>query len=839
MMTHVSARWVDDCAISLLEGAKGDGNSVETESEDETDVEDLPLIHDKHRLIPNIPRMTQDESTRINRSMFSIGSRTELMTKNNHRNWRRLLIGGLIAIVVLALLITAIILLTSSPNSPSARAPTTSSITLDDWLWGSLSTKTFNGTWINDDEFLYRIETGDLMVYNIQNASARVLLPISQSFFRHTYLAEYRIVNLKTKIETLVTVGNSTNQQLATWTGDGNGLVYVNQNNIYYRPKVESAIDYQITTSGVFGSIYNAVPDWVYEEEIFSSNKALWFSPSGKKMAFGYFDDSNTPVMNIPFYGYPGSLSFQYPSSITVRYPKSGATNPTVKLFYVDLEKVVKSQGTAIALTEIKPPRQLAESERILAAVAFPTETIVSSTWMNRVQNQVYIRTYDAENSVYKMVLMYREDNGWIEQYAAPHFSRDGKTFILILPQKQQLDNDYWSHLVMVTNRENRTTRPLTSGTFVVTEIVAWDQDNYLVYYLATVPGDPGQQHLYRVSTLPEKSAPECLSCGVKGEVEDTYCLYNEAQLSPDNSHYVLTCAGPGIPDISIYSSMNASKVLTWESNAGISEAMAGKSRPLVKRFTVPVGGGFEAQVRLLIPPGADLTGTTKYPMLVYVYGGPDTYQVTEKFHIDWGTYLVTNKNIIYAAIDGRGSGLKGNAMLFAGYRNLGTVEIYDQINVTRHLQESFPFIDKTRSGIWGWSYGGYAAGMSLAMDRDAVFKCGMSVAPVTDWALYDSIYTERFMGLPTASDNLNGYEQGQLLNKVDNIKSNSYYLIHGTLDDNVHYQQSLQLAKVLEQKDILFRQQTYTDEDHGIALLRAHLYHSMENFLDDCLIKL
>ncbi|XP_063983383.1 venom dipeptidyl peptidase 4 isoform X10 [Diachasmimorpha longicaudata] len=733
MMTHVSARWVDDCAISLLEGAKGDGNSVETESEDETDVEDLPLIHDKHRLIPNIPRMTQDESTRINRSMFSIGSRTELMTKNNHRNWRRLLIGGLIAIVVLALLITAIILLTSSPNSPSARAPTTSSITLDDWLWGSLSTKTFNGTWINDDEFLYRIETGDLMVYNIQNASARVLLPISQSFFssnfqalrssfehqlspdgqyllcasnyqkffRHTYLAEYRIVNLKTKIETLVTVGNSTNQQLATWTGDGNGLVYVNQNNIYYRPKVESAIDYQITTSGVFGSIYNAVPDWVYEEEIFSSNKALWFSPSGKKMAFGYFDDSNTPVMNIPFYGYPGSLSFQYPSSITVRYPKSGATNPTVKLFYVDLEKVVKSQGTAIALTEIKPPRQLAESERILAAVAFPTETIVSSTWMNRVQNQVYIRTYDAENSVYKMVLMYREDNGWIEQYAAPHFSRDGKTFILILPQKQQLDNDYWSHLVMVTNRENRTTRPLTSGTFVVTEIVAWDQDNYLVY------------------------------------------------------------------------------------------------------------------------------------------GGPDTYQVTEKFHIDWGTYLVTNKNIIYAAIDGRGSGLKGNAMLFAGYRNLGTVEIYDQINVTRHLQESFPFIDKTRSGIWGWSYGGYAAGMSLAMDRDAVFKCGMSVAPVTDWALYDSIYTERFMGLPTASDNLNGYEQGQLLNKVDNIKSNSYYLIHGTLDDNVHYQQSLQLAKVLEQKDILFRQQTYTDEDHGIALLRAHLYHSMENFLDDCLIKL
>ncbi|XP_015112517.1 venom dipeptidyl peptidase 4 isoform X2 [Diachasma alloeum] len=789
---------------------------------------------------------------------------SELMTKNNRRNWRRLLVGGLIAIVVLALLITAIILLTASPNSPSSRTTTTSSITLDDWLWGSLSTKPFNGTWINDDEILYRNESGDLMVYNIENSSARVLLPIShpalrssfdhqlspdgkymlfasnyQKFYRHTYLAEYRIVNLQTLIEKLLTVGNSTNQQLATWTGAGNALVYVNQNNIYYRPEAERAIDYQITTSGVFGSIYNAVPDWVYEEEIFSSNKALWFSPSGKKMAFGYFDDSKTPIMNIPFYGYPGSLSFQYTSSITVRYPKSGTTNPTVKLFYVDLEKVVESHGNNISLIEIEHPPQLANSERILAAVAFPTETIVSATWMNRVQNHAYFHLYDVENSVYTTALDYREEHGWVEQYAAPHFSRDGKTFILILPQKQQSDNDYWSHLVMVTNTASRTTRALTSGTFVVTEIVAWDQDNYLVYYLATVPGDPGQQHLYRLSTLEERPAPECLSCGVKSEADDTYCLYNEAQLSPDKSHYVLTCAGPGIPDISIYNTMNTSKVLTWETNVGVADLMAEKSRPLVKRFTVPVGGGFEAQVRLLIPPGADLTGTTKYPMLVYVYGGPDTYQVTEKFHIDWGTYLVTNKNIIYAAIDGRGSGLKGNGMLFAGYRNLGTVEIYDQINVTRHLQENFPFIDKARSAIWGWSYGGYAAGMSLAMDRDAVFKCGMSVAPVTDWALYDSIYTERFMGLPTVSDNLNGYEQGQLLNKVENIKSNSYYLIHGTLDDNVHYQQSLLLAKVLEQKDILFRQQTYTDEDHGIAQSRSHLYHSMENFLDDCLIKL
>ncbi|RLU16821.1 hypothetical protein DMN91_010889 [Ooceraea biroi] len=279
----------------------------------------------------------------------------------------------------------------------------------------------------------------------------------------------------------------------------------------------------------------------------------------------------------------------------------------------------------------------------------------------------------------------------------------------------------------------------------------------------------------------------------------------------------------------------NSTLLFVWEDNNAVTEMIAEKSQPIVHRYKIPVTGGFSAQVRLLIPPGADLSGAIKYPMLVYVYGGPDSYQVTEKFNIDWGTYLVTNKSIIYAAIDGRGSGLMGNDMLFAGYRHLGTVEIIDQINVTRHLQNKLPFIDRARTAIWGWSYGGYATGMTLAMDLKGVFKCGMSVAPVTDWALYDSIYTERFMGLPTVADNLQGYEQGQLLNKVDNIKNKMYYLIHGTLDDNVHYQQSLMLAKVLEQKDILFRQQTYTDEDHGIAQSRAHLYHSLENFLDEC----
>ncbi|XP_023289115.1 venom dipeptidyl peptidase 4 [Orussus abietinus] len=754
-------------------------------------------------------------------------SNQELMTKTKRANWRRLLVGGVVGVLVLALVITAVILFTG-PEAEGSNGQSAAQITLEEWLLGSLSTKSFNGTWISDDEILYRDESGNLLVFNVVLGSNRTILEITnnalassfehqlspdrkylllasnyQKLYRHTYLAQYKIVNLETQ-EVLSLIPNDTiTLQLAVWAPKGNALVYVKQNNIFYRPEAEVPLDYQITTTGVFGTIYNGVPDWVYEVKI---------------------EEVSGDAARLDSYGHY--------TCETIHYPKSGTTNPTVKLYYVDLDQVILGNGS---LVEIEHPPQLNLSERILSAVAFPTDNLVSATWMNRVQNRAYFQLCDVATSSCTTALSHVESNGWVEQFEPPLFSKDGTSFLLVLPQNQGETGD-WRHLVLITNATTPSPRtvPLTSGTFVVTEIVTWDQENSYVYYLATTEDDPALQHLYRLSLGDPDSKPECLSCYIKNKSDGSYCLYNSAKFSLDNSYFVLTCAGPGVPEISIYNENNT-KLFTWEDNQQVADLIAQKSQPKVKRFAVKVDGGFEAQVRLLLPPNIDISGSTKHPMLVYVYGGPDSYQVTEKFNVDWGTYLVTNKSIIYAVIDGRGSGLKGNRMLFAGYRNLGTVEIVDQINVTRYLQDTFPYIDPSRTAIWGWSYGGYATGMSLAEDRDGVFKCGMSVAPVTDWALYDTIYTERFMGLPTRGDNLGGYEQGRLGKNVDNMRTKSYYLIHGTLDDNVHYQQSLMLAKTLEQNDILFRQQTYTDEDHGIAQSRAHLYHSLENFLNEC----
>ncbi|KAJ8960911.1 hypothetical protein NQ318_020210 [Aromia moschata] len=157
----------------------------------------------------------------------------------------------------------------------------------------------------------------------------------------------------------------------------------------------------------------------------------------------------------------------------------------------------------------------------------------------------------------------------------------------------------------------------------------------------------------------------------------------------------------------------------------------------------------------------------------------------------------------------------------------------------SRLIQQALPYVDAARTAIWGWSYGGYAAGMALATDTDGVFKCGISVAPVTDWALYGNTFDlhRRFMGLPTADDNWSGYLAAQLVTKYEGLRDKEYFLIHGTYDDNVHYQQSMLWSKVLEQNDILFRQQSYPDQDHGLALVRPHLYHSLESFLDECFI--
>jgi len=267
--------------------------------------------------------------------------------------------------------------------------------------------------------------------------------------------------------------------------------------------------------------------------------------------------------------------------------------------------------------------------------------------------------------------------------------------------------------------------------------------------------------------------------------------------------------------------------------NADLRTRLENKALPTTEELEVPIPGGFMAKVRLYLPPNMDRN--LKYPLLIDVYAGPDSQKLTQDYKVDWGTYLSSSQNYIYASIDGRGSGRQSNELKFAVNRNLGAAEILDQISVTKFLVENLPFIDGNKTAIWGWSYGGYATAMALGKDSENVFKCGISVAPVTSWLYYDTIYTERYMGLPTEADNWANYNASSVMNHIENIRSKQFLLVHGNADDNVHFQQSMMLARQLEKDDVMFSQLSYPEENHGIngPGMRRHLYHSIERFLN------
>lgn len=794
-------------------------------------------------------------------------SNQELMSKGKHHNWRNVAAFVAIGIIVLVLIIVGIVFLAGgSANDKQAEAITSartlhirSSITLDDVVEGKFSPKGFNGTWISDTEFFYRNEQGDALIFDVATKSAEVILPSEfliqdapfnfelsadrkyflvahgyRKIFRHSFLAKYEIIDLETRnsvsLENSEVGPDRSVHQLVVWAPEGNGFAYVHRNNIYYRPTAANIAEVQLTWSGIPQVIYHGIPDWVYEEEVFSSNTALWFSPDSRKLAYATFDDNRTRIMSIPFYGLPGNPDYQYTHDLNIRYPKPGTPNPTVGLSVVDLEEAINGNLNRI---ELQPPQDLLQGEPILSAVTWATENNVSAVWMNRVQNIAKIVSCSARTSLCLELLSLREPSGWVDLFTPPLFSPDGTKMVLILPYDQGPRNGAYRHVSLVQQSRNVA---LTSGKFTVTEILSWDRARNLIYYLATEETDPAALHLYSVSdnleTAPNK--PLCISCGVRTAVDDTQCSYVRSSFSWNSSYYTLTCLGPWIPEIAVFNRDHL-RVIVLESNNEIRKLLQRATLPTTKRLEVSVPGDFKAQVQLWLPPDIDTSGKTKYPLFINVYGGPDSYRITKQFTVDWSTYLTVNKSIIYAVIDGRGSGLKGNNMLFSIYRHLGSPEIDDQVNVTRFLQENLKYIDSKRTAIWGWSYGGYATGMALAKDKQNVFKCGISVAPVSDWIYYDTIYTERYMGLPSLRDNLEGYMNSALTRIASDIRNKQYLLVHGTLDDNVHYQQSMMLAKALEHNDVLFQQMSYPDEEHGLTGVRPHLYHTLGNFIDNC----
>uniref|UniRef100_A0A0A1WUN0 Venom dipeptidyl peptidase 4 n=1 Tax=Zeugodacus cucurbitae TaxID=28588 RepID=A0A0A1WUN0_ZEUCU len=765
----------------------------------------------------------------------------------------RIILGTIAALVVIALLAVGLTFIIKAGDDDDLTPPETDNgLHLDEVITGALSAHRFNGTWTPQSRILYR-ENNSIVEYDVKTKKKRVLLydELRQyslfemsadrellllaknlsKYFRHSFFAQYDIYNITSgQIQPLLINGVQQLLLFAQWAPVGNALIVNFDRNLYYKPSAYAEAIQLTSDENV--AILNGIPDWVYEEEVFSTNIATWFNPTGTQLAFIKFDDSPTHAMSLAIYGEANEPRFQYPLTKFIPYPKAGSSNPRVSLYTADLASAAKGLDF---LTQIPVPSSLnTETDYIITAVEWLDNERVLSVWMNRIQNLAYLQVFDGVRRL--EIYNIESKTGWVNLFTPPFKNRDGSRIALVLPQQQDDHTNYRQICTLSTKSSGGAVEVLTKGKFVVESILHWDAASDVIFYMANTEQQSQVAHVYAIKAETGRT-PQCLTCGlhVSGDVQQTYY---EVSFSHDHQ-IAITSDGPGIPMTVLYEwnwendQVVLKRVIDWELNTELRAKLKLKAMPTYEIHTFPIAGNFTAKVLLQLPPNLDRSGNTKYPLLVDVYGGPDSTSVLDRWMIDWGTYLSSNQSVIYAKIDGRGSGSRGDKLLHSVYLKLGTVEITDQVDVTRQLQQKFSFIDANHTGIWGWSYGGYAAAMALANDESQVFRCAASVAPVTDWAYYDSIYTERYMSLPKLNEA--GYANSQLTTRANRLRGKKFMLIHGTLDDNVHYQQAMVLAKNLERLDILFKQISYTDEDHSLASVRPHLYHTLDRFFGDC----
>ncbi|XP_063905183.1 inactive dipeptidyl peptidase 10 isoform X2 [Zophobas morio] len=832
----------------------------------------------------------------------------ELVSSNtNQRNWRGILIALLVIVVVLALIVTSVVLLTPPDEGPRVKG---ARFKLQDILSHDFQPLRFNGTWISDSELVYKDQWGGISVMQASNLSVRTLMSNQtflrlnparfslspdqrylllaqnvQKLFRHSYLAQYTIYDIQTGNDFPLRPMPETEEHpyllLAEWAPRGHGLVMVQDYDIYYRKSPTSHTGYRITSTAVPGVVSHGVPDWLYEEEILGSNSALWLSRDGLLLVFASFNDSLVEELRFPWYG-SANEGRLYPDIRSLRYPKPGTRNPKVTLTIADL-----ADTSNIKIKTVIPPVALANTEYYFTAVSWISLTEISVVWLNRPQNLSLITICMSPKWDCRETQRISSDgHGWVDMGDSPVFGRDSSNYITVAPVRDG-PAGYFRHAVSV-NIPKRRIIPLTHGKYEVTRILTWDHSNDVIYFLGIPENNPGQQHLYRVTSVPPRTGatlppPVCLTCvpepaptsppyflvdeeiylmktkywteedeeavitpvpkrrKKKEKVTPTEpaCLYHNAIFSPLSTYYVLECLGPGIPYNSLYKTAmpKPNLVVNLQNNTKLREMVAKMAMPQIKTFPVQISGGYQAHVRLHLPPGLREDEITRYPLVVQVYGGPGSQLVTERWRIDWNTYLTGHKDFIIAQIDGRGSGGQGHSLLHKVYYKLGSVEVADQLEVTEYLRDTLHFIDKRRVAVWGWSYGGFVAALALASPK-SVFRCAIAVAPVTNWKLYDSAYTERYMGLPNVTDNYKGYDEADVSKKAHLLRDKMFYLVHGSADDNVHLQQSMALVKSLSEAGTLFRQQIYPDESHGLGGVKKHLYRSMGQFFDDCFQK-
>jgi dipeptidyl-peptidase-4 len=636
----------------------------------------------------------------------------------------------------------------------------------------------------------------DIGGYAFDSAETQLLLSTQEeALYRHSSVANYQVYNLKSN--QMKAVSDKGKQRIATFDPSGNKIAFVRDNNLHIKD-LNNNTEQPITTNGKANAIINGAPDWVYEEE-FSMDRAYYWSPSGSKIAYLRFDESNVPSFLLT--EYDGGL---YPTYSSFKYPKAGEPNSKVSLHIYDLA-TQKTIDVAIKDT----------AEYYIPRFKWSPDGNLCFFKLNRHQNDLSVYKVNATSG--ELQLWFREKNPSYVEVAPGTDVMDNFLFLANGNAIGLSEEDGFNHIYQYN--ANGTKKQLTKGGWEVTKLYGVDEKRSLIYYQSTEES-PLQRHIYVVDV--KGANKKCLTL-TQG--------WNDAEFSATFDYFILTHSTINSPsDITVYD-YTGRKQRDLVSNATLREKQRTCNVSDVEFFKFTTPDNVLLNGWMIKPQ--NMQPNKKYPVLMYVYGGPASQEAVDQWNTFdyWWFQMLAQQGYIVACVDGRGTGGRGESFKKCTYKQLGKWEANDQIEAAKWLGKQ-SYIDPARIGIFGWSYGGYMSLLAILKGND-VFKSAIAVAPVTNWKWYDSIYTERF--LQTPEENKGGYENNSPINFADRLKGN-LLIVHGDADDNVHYQNTAEMVKALVDANKQFDFMAYPNKNHGIAggYTRYHLYTKMTNFLKE-----
>tara|TARA_R110002072_G_scaffold21880_3_gene77009 strand:+ start:2915 stop:5149 length:2235 start_codon:yes stop_codon:yes gene_type:complete len=618
-----------------------------------------------------------------------------------------------------------------------------------------------------------------------------ILATKEEEIYRRSVLGNYYVYNVKDGSLDLI---SEEKIQEPTFSPDGKRVAFVEDNNLYVKDLNSGAI-IQVTSDGEKNKIINGITDWVYEEE-FAFVRAFDWNADSNKIAFIRFDETNVPEFSMDIYG-----TALYQTQRVFKYPKAGEANSEVSLHIFDLNTKETNK--------VKVDKEY--EDFYMPRIKWTNNPdVLSAQYMNRHQNELDLWMINAITNTSNMVLAER-DKAYVNVTDYLTFLKDN-SFIWTS------EKDGYNHIYHYDKKGNLINQ-VTKGNWEVTDYYGYNEKDNTIFYQSVENGSINRD-VYSIKLNGRNKKRLTKSEGT-----------NNASFSADFSFFINTFSSATTPpEYTLNSSESGNLIKSIKDNDKLAQTLSGY-KTSKKEFSTILVNGSDLNMWMIKP--ANFDASKAYPLLMYQYSGPGSQKVVNQWNNsnDYWYQHLAQEGYIVVCIDGRGTGFKGADFKKVTQNELGKYEVEDQITAAKQLG-ALSYIDASRIGIWGWSFGGFMSSNCLFKGNE-VFNMAIAVAPVSSWRFYDSIYTERFLGTP--QENPSGYDENSPLNHVNKLKGD-FLLVHGSSDDNVHLQNTMRLAEALIQADKQFDWAVYPDKNHRIygGNTSLHLYKKMTSFIHE-----